>query len=79
MSAKDDLFDFVSSTVKAIVDEPAKANIECIESGTRTYTFLISCGANDLKFIFSRLKSIKHIAIGIAQKHKAMVNILVND
>lgn len=79
MKATQDLHAFIESAVKGLVDAPEKARVETIESGERTVTHIIHCDPDDLKFIYSRMKAIKFIAIAIAQRHKSIVNVLINE
>lgn len=79
MNAAKDLESFVKSAVYGLVDHQDKVRIEVVTSGERTVTLIISCDPNDLKFIYSRSRAIKFIAIAIAQRHKTIVNLIVNE
>lgn len=78
-SAAEDLYAFVQGAVKGIVDDQHGIKIEAVESGARTVTIIIHCNPSDLKFVYSRARAIKFIAIAIAQRHKSIVNIIINE
>lgn len=77
--ASHDLYAFTYHALRGICNHANKIHITVMEAPPRTTTLFLDCAEEDRKFVYARLREIKIIAISIAQRHRSIVNILIDD
>jgi hypothetical protein len=76
--AAHDLYAFIYGAIYGLCNHQNKISIEVEESG-EYITLFIYCDKRDTKFISPKIREIKCIAIGIAQKNKRFVRISLEE
>ena len=76
--ASSDLYEFIKTTACLICDFPHEVRIGLTEAPTmNTITVFVYCKQSDIRYIASKIREIKTIAIAIARKHRVFVNLLI--
>lgn len=78
MTASQDIQNFMIAALVGIVGHRDEVRVEVIQSGSKTITTVLHCAPEDMETVIAKMRSIKHIAIGIAQRHRVIVNVILN-
>lgn len=74
-----DLYAFVYNAVRGICDNQSRVCIEMVESHPNTVSVVVYVDRFDLRFLYSKIREIKAIAIAIARRHNVIVNLVVGE
>jgi len=82
-TSSEDLREFLLHAAKLLSNQPEEVRIELVPGGGKTACFLLTCHAQDMKYIIgkegSNINALRKLLLSMAAKQKMIVNVIVQD